>query len=138
MTLHHPIRRAFLVAAGYLLTAVLLNTLRQGGIVSAETAMRVMGILIGSTVLLSANVLPKKLVPLARVSCNPGREQTLRRFAAWTLVLGGLGFALAYAFAPIAIASTLAICLMAPAVIVVAGKLAHCLWMSRSVERSRT
>lgn len=138
MTLHHPMSRALLIAATYLLTAVLLNTLRQRGIVSPETTVRLMGMIIGSVVLFSANVLPKRFVPLARLSCNPAREQKFRRFAAWTLVLGGLGFTLAYAFAPIAIASTLAVCLLAPAVIVVAGKLARCVWMSRSVKPSRT
>jgi hypothetical protein len=75
------------------------------------------------------------LVPLARLSCDPVREQTLRRFAGRVMVLGGLGYALAYAFAPIAIAPTLAICLLAPAVLIVAGIMARCAWARRSARR---
>lgn len=132
MIMNHPIRRSLLVAAIFLLTAVVLNELRQRQFVNAEMVMRLMGMLMGSAVLVSANAIPKRLVPLARLSCAPAREQTLRRFAAWTLVLGGLGYTLAYALAPIAIATTLAICLLAPAVLVVGGITARCAWMRRS------
>jgi hypothetical protein len=135
MNLHHPIRRSLLIAALYLLTSVVLAALRQHQVVSAETSVRLMGIMMGSVLLVSANAIPKRLVPLARLSCAPAREQTHRRFAAWTMVLGGLGFTLAYALAPIAIASTLAICLLAPAALVVAGITARCAWTRRSVSR---
>jgi hypothetical protein len=136
MILHHPLRRSLLIAAIYLLTAVVLNELRQRQFVSAETVVRLMGMLMGSVVLVSANAIPKRLVPLARLSCAPAREQTLRRFAAWALVLGGLGYTLAFALAPVAIASTLAICLLAPAALVVAGISVRCVWMRRSARRS--
>lgn len=138
MILNHPIRRSLLIAAIYLLTSVVLNELRQHQIVSAETVVRLMGILMGSVVLVSANAIPKRLVPLARLSCDPAREQTLRRLGGWALVLGGLGWTLAYALAPIAIASTLAICLLAPALLVVAGITSHCAWMRRSAQRGGT
>jgi hypothetical protein len=136
MILHHPLRRSLLIAAIYLLTAVVLNELRQRQFVSAETVVRLMGMLMGSVVLVSANAIPKRLVPLARLSCAPAREQTLRRFAAWALVLGGLGYTLAFALAPVAIASTLAICLLAPAALVVAGISVRCVWMRRSARQS--
>jgi hypothetical protein len=54
------------------------------------------------------------------------------------MVLGGLGYALAYALAPVAIASTLAICLPAPAVLVVAGIVARCAWARRGARRGGT
>ena len=135
MIMNHPTRRSLSLAAIYLLTAVVLNELRQRDVVSAEAAVRLMGILMGSLVLVSANAIPKRLVPLARLSCDPVREQTFRRFAGRAMVLGGLGYTLAYALAPIAIASTLAICLLAPAVLVVAGIMARCAWMRRSARR---
>lgn len=138
MMLNHPIRRSLLIAAIYLLTSVVLNALRQHQIVNAETVVRLMGMLMGSVVLVSANAIPKRLVPLARLSCDPAREQTLRRLGGWTLVLGGLGWTLAYALAPIAIASTLAICFLAPALLVVAGITARCAWRRRSATRSGT
>lgn len=138
MILDHPIRRSLLIASIYLLTAVVLNELRLRHVVSAETTVRLMGMLMGAVVLVSANAIPKRLMPLASLPCDPAREQTFRRFAAWALVLGGLGFTLAYALAPIAIASTLAICLLAPAFLVVVGISARCVWMRRSARRSGT
>lgn len=135
MNLDHPIRRSLLIAALYLLAAFVLNELRQRHIVSAEAAVRLMGMVMGSVILVSANAIPKRLVPLARLSCDPAREQTLRRLGGWALVLGGLGYTLAYMLAPIAIASTLAVCLLSPAVVVVAGLMARCAWMRRSATR---
>ena len=134
----HPIRRSLLIAAIYILTAVVLNELRERHVVSAETTVRLMGILIGLVVLVSANAIPKRLVPLASLSCDPTREQNLRRFSSWALVLGSLGFTLAYALAPIAIASTLAICLLAPAGLVVVAISVRCAWRRRSVTRRGT
>ena len=136
MILHQPLRRSLSLAALYLLTAVVLNALRQHDVVSNETAVRLMGILRGSVVLVLANAIPKRLVPLARLSCDPAREQTLRRFSGQVMVLGGLGYTLAYALAPLAIASTLAICLLEPAGLVVAGIMAHCAWARHSARRS--
>jgi hypothetical protein len=138
MIMNHPIRRSLFIAAIYLLTAVLLNELRQHHLVSTETVVRLMGMLMGSVVLVSANAIPKRLVPLARLSCDPAREQAFRRLGGWALVLGGLGYTLAYGLAPISIASTLAICLLAPTVLVVAGITARCAWMRRSARRGST
>ncbi len=135
MIMNRSIRSSLSIAALYLLTAVALNALRQRHVVSAETVERLMGMLMGSVVLLCANAIPKRLVPLTRLSCDPAREQALRRFAARALVLGALGYTLAYALAPIAIASTLAICLLAPAALVVAGIRVRCAWAHRSVRR---
>jgi hypothetical protein len=132
MKLHHSIYRALLIAALYLLTAVVLNEFQQHHLVSAETAARLMGIMMGLLVLVSANAIPKRLVPLANLSCAPARDQTLRRIAAWTMVLGGLGFTLAYALAPITIARMLAMFLLAPAALVVVGLQARCAWRRRS------
>lgn len=133
--MNHSIRRSLLIAAVYLGTGFVLHALQQRHVVSAETVMRLMGMLMGLAILDSANAIPKRLVPLARPNCDPAREQALRRLGGWALVLGSLGFTLAYALAPIAIASTLAICLLAPAVLVVAGIIAHGAWTVSSSSR---
>ena len=133
MILDHPIRRALAVAALYLLAALMLTQLRLHQVISAEAVQRLMGVLMGTVLIATANLIPKRLVPLARVSCDPAREQTLRRFCGRVLVLGGLGYTLAYMLAPIAIASTLAICLLAPAALAVAGVSARCAWNRRGV-----
>jgi hypothetical protein len=78
--MNRPIRRALSLAALSLLTAAVLNALRQHRVVSAEAAVRLMGILMGLVMLVSANAIPRRLVPLARLSCDPAREQT---FVAW-------------------------------------------------------
>ena len=132
MTLDHPIRHALAVAALYLLAALILNQLRLHQIISGETVQRLMGVLMGTVVIATANLIPKRLVPLARVSCDPAREQTLRRFCGRVLVLGGLGYTLAYALAPLAIAAMLAICLLAPAAVTVAAISARCAWNRRA------
>ena len=135
---NHPIRRALWIAAIYLLMSVVLHALRQGGLVSAGTVVRLTGMVAGIVVLVAANAIPKRLVPLARLSCDPAREQALRRLAGWALVLGGLGYTLAYALAPIAIAGKLANSLLAPAGIVVAGIMMYCVWMRVSARRRGT
>jgi hypothetical protein len=135
---NHPIRRALWIAAIYLLMSVVLHALRQRGLVSAGTVVRLTGMVTGIVVLVAANAIPKRLVPLARLSCDPAREQALRRLAGWALVLGGLGYTLAYALAPIAIAGKLANSLLAPAGIVVAGIMVYCVWMRVSARRRGT
>lgn len=62
MIMNHPIRRSLSVAAIYLLTAVVLNALRLRQLVSGETAVRLMGMLMGSVVMVTANAIPKRLV----------------------------------------------------------------------------
>lgn len=136
MTLHQPLRRLLPIAALLLLTSVVLNELLQLDAVSAETAVRLMGLMRGSIVLVLANALPKRLVPLARLSCDPARDQTLRRLSGQVMVLGGLGYTLAYALAPIEIAGTLAICLLMPASLIFAGIMARCAWARHSARRS--
>lgn len=135
---NHPIRRALWIAAIYLLMSVVLHALRQRGLVSAGTVVRLTGMVAGIVVLVAANAIPKRLVPLERLSCDPAREQALRRLAGWALVLGGLGYTLAYALAPIAIAGKLANSLLAPAGIVVAGIMVYCVWMRVSARRRGT
>ncbi len=131
MMLQHPLRRALLVAAIYLLTAQVLNALRLRHVVGDEAVVRLMGMLMGAVVVVSANVIPKQLVPLARLSCAPAREQALRRLCGWAGVLGGLGYTLAYALAPIAVAAKLAMCFLAPAALVIAGVAVRCTWVRR-------
>jgi hypothetical protein len=130
-----PLRRALSIAALYLLTSVVLNALRQHHVLGDETVVRLMGMLMGLVVMVGGNAIPKTLVPLPRLSCAPSREQTLRRVCGWAAVLGGLGYMLAYALAPIAIAGQLANGILAPAFVIVAGIMARCAWI-RSARRA--
>lgn len=135
MIVKHQIGRGLTFGAVYLLTSVVVNALRQHDLVGANAAIRLMGILMGLIVLVLANEVPKRLVPLERLRVDPAREQTLRRFAARVMVLGALGYTLAYAFAPIAIAATLALWLLTPPGVVFAGILASSAFVCRRAAR---
>jgi hypothetical protein len=136
MIVKHQIRRGLFLGAAYLLAAVAVNELRRRDLVGADATTRLMGILGGLIVLVLANEIPKRLMPLERLHCDPVREQTLRRLAARVMVLGSLGCTLAYAFAPLAIAPTLAVWLLGPPYLVFAGILARCAWVRRRAKRS--
>ena len=69
---------------------------------SVEMAQRLTGVLLGAVVVIYANAIPKSLVALARLRCSPSSEQAARRFAGWSLVLGGLGYMAASLAAPLA------------------------------------
>lgn len=88
---------------------------------SLDWSQRLTGALLGLVVVFYANAIPKSLTALARLRCAPQAEQAARRFAGWSLVLGGLGYMLAMLFAPLAFMH-----LVGGAVLVVA--LAAALW----------
>ena len=138
MIQHHQLRRLLSIVATYVVASAALNALQQHHVVSAETAVRLMGMLVGLIALVCANAIPKQLVPLARLSCSPAREQTLRRICGWAGVLGGLGYTLAYALAPFASAGKLANALLVPAVAVVAVIAVRCAWIRIGARRRMT
>jgi hypothetical protein len=136
MIVRHQIRRGLALGAFYLVTAVVVHELRRRDFIGAEATIRMMGVLMGLIILVLANAVPKRLVPLARLHCDPVREQALRRFAARMAVLGALGYTLAYAFAPIAIVHKVAFWLLEPPCLVFAVILVRCAWARRRAMRS--
>jgi len=89
-----------------------------------EMAQRLMGALLGAVVVVYANAIPKAISACTRRGRNAAQEQAARRFAGWAMVLGGLGYMLAFLFAPFSIALTLATCLLAGALL---AAVARCL-----------
>jgi len=69
---------------------------------------RSIGVISGLYVVFVANSVPKTLIPLSRVS-EPAFAQSLRRFIAATLCIGGLVFAGVWLLAPMSLAFPLAI-----------------------------
>lgn len=67
----------------------------------AAMAQRLTQVVLGAVVVFYANAIPKSMVALARLRCSPAREQAARRFAGWSLVLGGLGYMAAALLAPL-------------------------------------
>ena len=84
-------------------------------------AQRILGVVMGLFVVFYANEVPKRIPSVNR--CDPMMAQSRRRFIGWTLVLGGLGYAVAWLVAPVRIAPLLAIFLLAGALAVVFARI---------------
>ena len=69
-------------------------------------------VLIGAFFVVTGNAIPKTLRPLASVQCDPGRLQAFQRFAGWTWVLTGIGYASAWLMFPESIAQPLSLVLL--------------------------
>jgi hypothetical protein len=76
---------------------------------SPDLAHRLLGVLMGGVVVVYANAVPKAITPLIETRCDPGACQAIRRFAGWSLVIGGAAYAGAWALAPLRIADLLAV-----------------------------
>ncbi|MFN3790678.1 hypothetical protein [Massilia sp.] len=91
------------LAAACILGACALLAWAAPSYLDPEWARRFSGALLGVVVVVYANAIPKALT--ARMRCaSPGADQAARRFAGWALVLGGLGYMLAWLAAPLGIA----------------------------------
>ena len=73
--------------------------------ISAELSHRLLGAMLGAVVVAYANTIPKMLATRARLRCTPAEDQAARRFAGWSMVLGGVGYMLAWLFAPLGMAA---------------------------------
>jgi hypothetical protein len=91
------------MAAVILVVALGLKWAHHQGMVDAEAVTRWTMILIGLMLAVNANFIPKQ--PAARPLSE--RALAIRRVAGWSSVLGGLGFAAAWAFVPLAHATEL-------------------------------
>ncbi len=113
------IAHALIVAAlliGGSLTLVLLTP----DVISRDLARRLLGVMLGAFVVYYANTVPKVLPPLVRG--NAAAEQSMRRFTAWSIALGGLGYMAAWAFAPLEDANLIAVTCLGGALIVVGAR----------------
>lgn len=91
------IGRSLVFAGLFLQTSIIVKSMGPSEL-SHEMGQRLLGFWMGVMVAYFGNSLPKERPSAA---CrNSAAGQSLRRFAAWSLTVGGLGFALLSAFAP--------------------------------------
>lgn len=112
-----------LLLAGLLLGVALALRLLSPAYMNPDIARRTMGVLMGAVVVVYANAVPKVLSPLTLMHCDPLTEQSLRRFAGWSLAFGGLAYATMWAIAPLKNASVLAAWFLGATVLLVIVRL---------------
>ena len=120
---HVPIARGLLTAGLILGISVALKLLSPAHL-SPVLVSRLFGVLLGTVVVVYANAVPKALSPLIQLRCDAVAEQGLRRFAGWSLTLGGAAYAVVWLSAPLARANGLARILLGVAVSLVVVRLA--------------
>lgn len=127
------IRNALILAGLMLALALGLAWANNAGHLSEETSRRASQVLAGLVVVYFANLVPKSLEPLL-AGCEPSRAQAMQRFGGWTLVIGGLGYSVAWLVAPLEVAKPAAIAILATALVLVVGR---CAWTVMTRRRER-
>ncbi len=126
------LRNALLLAAGFLALSFAVSRASSAGVLDGTTARRLVQIATGLIVVYTSNLAPKTLEPLS-ARCSPARAQAVKRFSAWALVVGGLGYSLTWLFAPIDVARPVSIGILASALLLVLGR---CAWTLATRNRS--
>ena len=122
MTTKESLSRGLIIAGLFLGSSIALRLLSPDHL-TPELARRLLGVLSGAVLVVYANAVPKTLSPLARLRCDPAAEQAMRRFAGWTLTLGGGAYITAWLLAPLDRANLIAAGLLATALSLVLVRL---------------
>lgn len=124
-----PLGRSLLAAALIIGASAALSWLAPS-FISTELSHRLLGALLGAVVIAYSNTIPKVLAARTRLRCSPAQDQAARRFAGWSLVLGGAGYMLAWLLAPIDLAAVVGGALLATALLLA---VVRCMRMGGSV-----
>jgi len=119
------VKGSLILAGGIIAISATLAGLQGAGVIDGTIAERGIGIVLGLVVILYGNEIPKILVPMDKAG-DPARKQALQRFAGWVMVLGGIGYALAFALVPIDYAAYAAV---ACGVLAIGIVIARCLML---------
>jgi len=115
------IGRSLVFAGLFLQTSIIVKSMSPSEL-SHEMSQRLLGFWMGLLVAHFGNSLPKERPSV--VCLNSAAGQSLRRFAAWGITVGGLGFALLSAFAPYEDSRPLAVSFMGACMMLVVIRLA--------------
>lgn len=118
-----------IVLAGSLLGLALLIPLGWAPGPAGQFGERGMGVVMGLIVVAFANVIPKR--------AGSARSLALRRSAGWALVLGGLGYALAWLLLPLDSANLAALLVLLIGVVCAAGRISWTLLRHRPAAPDR-
>lgn len=117
--------RHAIVFAGLMLAIPLSMRLGTalGVIHDADLSRRTTMVLMGAFIAFTGNAMPKTLTPLSALQCDPARVQAFQRFAGWTWVLTGVGYAIAWLVLPLVLAKPVSLVLLMTGMLVVAVQL---------------
>ncbi len=113
--MNRRIVEALAIAGGMLGVAPLLQLVGEPG---DEVRLRAIHVVLGLSVVWSANWATKRIAPLSATSCSPAREQRLRRTSGMLIFAGGAAYSLVWLAAPLPLAFPLALSALAGAVLV--------------------
>lgn len=111
---------AIALAVFILGSALALRYAESAGVLGADDVRRAMQVLIGLMLAGYANLMPKQGRGLGSLSAQ-ARAQTALRVGGWSLTLGGLIYAGLWAFAPLGIADTAGLVVVAAATLMTLG-----------------
>lgn len=95
------IRTALVIAAAQVGGALLLTSARSQGMIDEETVTRGVMMLIGLSLAVYGNAMPKTLDgPPSQSLRDVAARQAILRVGGWAMVMGGLAFAILWALAP--------------------------------------
>ncbi len=117
------IRSSLLLAAAILAIAFSLKLAVGADLIEPGAQKRAVGVVMGIVLVLYSNAVPKTLEPLSVQRCEPSKKQALQRFTGWTLVIAGVGYALAWLFLPLDLARVVAMTTVAIGVFLVLARL---------------
>ena len=121
MSTTFPLRRSVLGAMVIIAVSAALAWLAPHNI-SAEMSHRLLGAMLGAVVVVYSNAIPKLLVGSMSQRCSPAADQAARRFAGWSLVLGGIAYMLAWLLAPLELAGLIGGALLAAALLLAVAR----------------
>ncbi|MGH8427287.1 MAG: hypothetical protein ACRES7_04800 [Gammaproteobacteria bacterium] len=111
---------------GLTVLALALTLAGNLGILDAVFVKRAIGVLIGVTIIVTGNFLPK-IRPMNAPGCDPVKATAAERVAGWMLVLSGLAYLALFIFAPLDRARLAAPIIGLAAIVVVA---VNWLWLA--------
>lgn len=123
---------ALAIAVLFLAAAAALKSAPALDLVGRDGATRTLQVLIGLTLAVYSNFMPKAIVRSQTSPLATSRAQSALRVGGWSLTLAGLGYAALWAVAPITVARPAAMVIVATATIVT---LAYAHWAALSCRR---